>query len=218
MSRIVVFGASGMIGQRVLREALDRGHQVTAVARDTSKITASADGLTVTAGDVTDPESVAGLALGADVVVSAIAPPRVPGADAEGALIAAADGLIDGLRPLGEDAPLLIVVGGAGSSEVAPGVRLVDSPGFPDLYKAEALAHAATLEHFRRAVDLAWTVLSPAATIAPGERTGVFRLGRDELITDAEGNSNISAEDFAVAVIDEAEKPSHLGHRFTIGY
>jgi uncharacterized protein len=222
MSKIVVFGASGMIGERVLREALDRGHQVTAVARDASKITRSADGstggLTVAAGDVTDPESVAGLALGADVVVSAVAPPRAAGADAEGALVAAANGLIDGLRPLGEDAPMLIVVGGAGSLEVSPGVRLVDTPDFPDVYKAESLAQAAALEHYRAVVDLAWTVLSPAATIAPGERTGVFRLGHDELIADAEGNSSISAEDFAVAVLDEAESPSHLGRRFTLAY
>jgi len=218
MARIVVFGASGMIGRRIVREALDRGHHVTAVARDISRITSSAEGLTVAAGDATDPQSVAGLALGSDVVVSAIAPPHGPGVDAEEALLAAADGLIDGLRPLGEDAPLLIVVGGAGSLEVAPGLRLLDAPGFPDEYRPAALAHAAALEHYRKVVDLAWTVLSPPTTIAPGERTGVFRLGGDTLLSDAEGNSNISAEDFAVAILNEAEAPSHLGHRFTAAY
>jgi uncharacterized protein len=218
MARIVVFGASGMIGRRVVREALDRGHHVTAVARDVSKITASADGLTVAAGDATDPQSVAGLALGSDVVVSAIAPPQEPGADTEGALLAAADGLIDGLRPLGEDAPLLIVVGGAGSLEVAPGLRLLDAPGFPDEYRPAALAHTAALEHYRKVVDLAWTVLSPPTAIAPGERTGVFRLGSDSLLSDEAGNSSISAEDFAVAILNEAEEPSHLGHRFTAAY
>ena len=218
MSKIVIFGASGMIGQRVLREALDRGHQVTAVARDTTKIISSADGLTVAAGDVTDPSIVAELSTGADVVVSAIAPPRAADADPKGALLAAADGLIDGLSPIGEDAPLLIVVGGAGSLETSPGVRLVDAPDFGELYKPEALAQAAVLAHFRTVVDLAWTVISPPATIAPGTRTGKFRVGDNELITDAEGISTISAEDFAVAIVNEAEKPAHVGHRFTVGY
>ena len=217
MSKIVVFGASGMIGQRLVREALTRGHQVTAVARDTARITVSADGLTVAAGDVSDPSAVSDLARGADVVISAISA-RVPGGDARQTLLAATDGLIDGLRPLGEDAPLLIVVGGAGSLEVAPGVRLVDAPGFPDAYKAEALAHVAALDHLRATVDLAWTYLSPAAEIAPGERTGVFRLGDDQLVSDEKGDSHISAEDYAVAVLDEAENPRHVGRRFTLGY
>jgi putative NADH-flavin reductase len=222
MSKIVVFGPSGMTGHHVLREALHRGHQVTAVTGDASRAAPSPDRpanrLTIAAGDVTNPESVATLSLGADIVVNAVAPPREPGADPEDALVAAANGLIDGLRPLGEDAPMLIVVGDAGSLEVSPGVRLVDTPGFPDLHRAESLAQATAPEHYRAVVDLAWTVLSPAAVITLGERTGVFRLGDDELVTDADGNSAISAKDLAVAVLDEAESPSHLGRRFTLAY
>jgi uncharacterized protein len=217
MAKIVLFGASGMIGQRVLREALDRGHEVTAVARDTSKLTRTDPKSTVTSGDVTDPGSVAKLAAGADVVISAIST-RAPGGDPEAALAAVADSLIRGLRSLAPDAPRLIIVGGAGSLEVAPGVRLVDTPEFPAAYKSESLAHAGLLGVFRGVTDLEWTYLSPAAEIAPGERTGTFRLGDDELVVDAAGESRISAEDYAVALVDEAETPKHVGRRFTVGY
>jgi putative NADH-flavin reductase len=218
MAKIVIFGGSGMIGQRAVREALGRGHEVTAVVRDPSKLTDPHPNLTVAAGDVTDPGTVARLGSGADVVINAISPPRVPGADPAAALIAAADSLIAGLRGLGEGAPRLLVVGGAGSLLVAPGLRLVDAPGFPDAYKAEALAHADALAVYRGVEDLEWSYLSPPATISPGERTDAFRLGGDELVADAEGNSHISAEDYAIALIDEAENPKHLRQRFTLAY
>jgi len=109
-------------------------------------------------------------------------------------------------------------VGGAGSLEVAPGVRLVDAPGFPELHKAEALAQGEALAVFRGVSDLEWSFLSPAAVIAPGERTGAFRLGGDQLLADADDNSHISAEDYAIALIDEAEEPKHTGRRFTVAY
>jgi uncharacterized protein len=218
MAKVVLFGASGMIGQRVLREALSRGHEVTGVVRDTSKLTESDPKLTIAAGDVTDSASVAKFAAGADVVISATAAPRVAGGDPEAVLTAAAHGLIEGLRSLGPDAPRLIVVGGAGSLEVAPGVRLLDAPGFPEEYRAEALAGSAMLGIFRGVSDLEWSYLSPAIEIAPGERTGAFRLGGDEVLADAEGNSRISAEDYAIALVDEAETPKHVRRRFAVAY
>ncbi|MBO4272932.1 NAD(P)-dependent oxidoreductase [Microbispora triticiradicis] len=112
----------------------------------------------------------------------------------------------------------LVQVGGAGSLEVAPGVRLVDTPDFPEVYKKEALAGAATLALYREAGDLDWTYVSPAAEIAPGERTGSYRLGGERLLTDAEGRSFVSAEDYAVAVADLLEKGGHARERITVAY
>ena len=114
--------------------------------------------------------------------------------------------------------PRLVIMGGAGSLEVAPGQRLVDQPGFPDVYRSEALAHAALLGRLREVRDVRWAYASPAAEIAPGERTGEFRLGGDTLLSDESGRSFISAEDFAIALVDEAESGAHLGTRFTAGY
>ena len=219
MAKIVIFGGSGMIGQRATRAAFNRGHEVTVVVRDPSKVTDSHPNLTVTAGDVTDPGAVAKAAAGADVVISAISPPRgVPGSDPAAVLTAAADSLISGLRSLGSDAPRLLIVGGAGSLEVAPGVRHVDAPGFNEMHRAEALAQGEALAVFRGVSDLEWSYLSPAASIAPGERTGAFRIGGDQLLSDADGKSHISAEDYVIALLDEAEQPRHVRQRFTVAY
>jgi putative NADH-flavin reductase len=221
MTNIVIFGGTGMIGQRAVREALSRGDKVTAVARDTSRITDQDPNLTVKAGDVTDPQSVVALAAGADVVISAVSPPRetwADGAQTQAHASEVLDGLLTGLRSLGADAPRLIVVGGAGNLLAAPGIRLIDTPDFPAEYKNEALAHATLLKGLRGVSDLEWVYFSPPVMIAPGERTGTFRLGGDELLTDAEGNSSISAEDYAVALIDEAENPKHVREHFTIAY
>lgn len=215
--QVVVFGASGMIGQRVLAESLERGHHVTAVARDPKKIEGGNPQLAVVAGDVTDPAAVTRVAQGQDAVIVAVSQ-RGPGLDQKAAYQAVGAGLVEGLRALGEDAPRLVLVGGAGSLEVAPGKRLVDQPGFPDAYKGEALAHADLLEWLRGVKDVKWSYASPAAEIAPGERTGTFRLGGDALLSDAQGRSFITAEDFAVALVDEAESGAHLGERFTAAY
>ena len=217
MSTIVIFGASGMIGQRAVREALSRGHEVTAVVRNPAKVTEQHPNLTVKAGDVTDPAAVEKLVAGADAVISTVSP-RDPGSEPRDQVVANIDGLVTALRSLGENAPYLLVVGGAGSLLVGSGERLVDQPFFPDMYKTEALAHAAGLEKLRGVTDVAWTYVSPAGVIAPGQRTGDFRLGDDYLVTDSAGNSNISAEDYAIVLIDEAEKREHIGRRFTAAY
>jgi putative NADH-flavin reductase len=217
MAKVVLFGASGMIGRRALAEALNRGHEVTAVVRDPSRITAESEKLTVLTGDVSDPATVTRVAEGADTVIAAVSQ-RGPGLDQTAAYRKVGESLIEGLRRLGKDAPPVVIVGGAGSLEVAPGQRLVDQPGFPDAYKGEALAHAELLDWLRGVTDVKWACLSPAAAIAPGKRTGVFRLGGDQLITGSDGNSFISVEDFAVALVDEAESNTHIGERFTVGH
>lgn len=217
MARFVVFGAGGMIGRRVLAEALQRGHVVTAVGRDPAKIAEAHGNLTVEAGDVTDPATVTRLAQGADAVIAAVSQ-RGPGLNQKAAYQRVGSALVDGLRALGADSPRLVLVGGAGSLEAAPGQRLVDQPGFPDVYKPEALAHADVLGWLRGVRDVEWTYASPSAEIAPGERTGRFRLSGDALITDSNGKSFITAEDFAVALVDEAESGEHTGRRFTAGY
>ncbi|MFF8311174.1 NAD(P)-dependent oxidoreductase [Streptomyces lydicus] len=216
MSTIALFGANGSIGSRILNEALQRGHQVTAVVRDPAKITTSHPGLTVATGDVLDPAAVAAVAEGHDVVVSAVG-----GGDGPGHLATirpAAESLVAGLRTLGDGAPRLIAVGGAGSLRTPDGKQVWDAEGLPEFLLQIMHAHGDALDFYRSVSDVRWTNVSPAATIAPGERTGRYRTADDDLITDAEGNSRISTEDYAVAVLDEIERPRHLGARFTVGY
>ena len=211
--KIVLFGATGMIGQRILHEAVGRGHSVTAIARDPSKITETGPDVSPVAGDVLDTKAVAEQVKGADAVVSSVS----PGAGANDIYEKAAKSLIEGLKSAG--VKRLIFVGGAGSLEVAPGVQLVDTPGFPEIYKARALAMRDELNYVRaNGGDLDWTYISPAAIIHPGERTGTFRIGGDQLLVDAEGNSYISAEDFAIGLVDEIESSAHLKQRITLGY
>jgi putative NADH-flavin reductase len=214
----VIFGGSGMIGRRAVLEAVSRGHKVTAVVRDPAKMTSKHADLTVVTGDVTDPATVAKLAAGADAVISAVSPATVADADPEVTFAPVVAGLVEGLRAAGADAPPLVVVGGAGSLRLPGGERLMDAPFFPDEYKSAALAHADLLDRLRRVPDLAWSYFSPASVIAPDKRTGTFRLGGDDLVFDADGESFISAEDYAVALVDEAESPKHVRERFTIAY
>jgi uncharacterized protein len=212
--RIALFGASGTIGRRIAQEALDRGHTVTAILRHPDGLDLRHEHLTAVAGDVTDPARVARAVAGHDVVVSAIAP---SGDQQPQILVQAAHALIEGLPRAG--VKRLVVVNGAGSLEVAPGMHLVDTPDFPAAWRPVSLAHRDTLEVYRAArADLDWTVLSPAALIQPGERTGTYRTGTDQLLTDAAGQSRISAEDYAVALLDEVETPRFIRQRFTVAY
>jgi putative NADH-flavin reductase len=202
--KIAVIGASGNAGSRISAELARRGHSVTAIARNPEKIAAQAK-VTPTKGDVMDQAGLARLLAGHDAAISSVHflasdPAKLIGAAKE--------------SKVGR----YLVVGGAGSLEVAPGVRLVTTPGFPVAYKAEAEKGAAFLDLLRAEKELNWTFLSPSALFVAGERTGKFRLGTDQLLTAADGKSSISFEDFAVALADEIERPAHIRQRFTIGY
>ena len=209
---IVVYGASGMIGQRITQEALNRGHKVTAIVRHPSGFTLTHSNLTIKEGNILDPNDTARAVAGHDAVINATR----QAADPPGQTYAdAAHALIDGLTRAG--VRRLIVVGGAGSLEVAPGLQLVDTPNFPAAWRPGALALRDALTVYRTA-DLDWTYFSPANRIAPGERTCHYRTGTDQLVTDEKGESHISAEDYAVALIDELETPRFVRQRFTVAY
>ncbi|WP_433264963.1 NAD(P)-dependent oxidoreductase [Actinosynnema sp. CS-041913] len=201
--RITVFGAAGGVGSRVVAEAGQRGHEVTAVSRGPRP------GFEV--GDASVAADVARLATGRDLVVGATRP--APGRERELAVTAKA--LLDGLRGT---TTRLILVGGAGSLITPNGVLVHDEPDFPPDLRPIALACTEQLDVVRAESEVDWTYLSPPAVLEPGERTGGYRLGRDDLIVDAEGKSAISLEDFAVALLDEAALPRHRRTRFTVGY
>jgi uncharacterized protein len=202
--KIAVVGASGNAGSRIASELARRGHSVTAIARNPEKI-ASLPNVTAKKGDAHNQAALAKLLAGHDSAISSI---HFLASDPEKLIGAAKDSAVG----------RYLVVGGAGSLEVAPGVRLVTTPGFPAIYKAEAEKGAAFLDRLAREKDLNWTFISPSALFIPGERTGKFRLGTDQLLTAADGKSSISFEDFAVALADEIERPAHIRKRFTVGY
>jgi putative NADH-flavin reductase len=210
--KIALFGATGMVGSRIAAEAAGRGHQVSALARNPARVPAGVANLKAAQADLLDAASVAAAVRGHDVVASAYAPPQ----DHLATLTDATRALVEGVRAAG--LKRLVVVGGAGSLEVAPGKQLVDTAGFPDAYKPIALAHRVVFDYYRTVTDLAWTFFAPAALIAPGERTGTFRTGANTLIADAEGNSRISAEDYAIAFVDELEHGRFVRQIATVAY
>ena len=202
--KIAVAGASGRAGSCITAELARRGHNVTGIARNPDKIAKLAN-VTAVAGDANDRAALAKLWAGHDVAVSSIH-----------FLVSDAETLIGAAKDSG--VPRYLVVGGAGSLEVAPGVQLVTTPNFPAQYKAEAEKGAAFLDRLRQEKELNWTFLSPSALIDFGNRTGKFRVGADQLLVDSAGKSWISFEDFAVAMADEIERPAHIRKRFTVGY
>ncbi|WP_353186622.1 NAD(P)-dependent oxidoreductase [Bosea sp. (in: a-proteobacteria)] len=202
--KVALIGASGFIGSRLLAELSARGHAVTAIVRSPEKV-ASLPGVTAVKGDVFDRDGLAALLAGHDAAISAV---HFTASDPQILLAAVKQ---SGVKRY-------LVVGGAGSLEVAPGVKLVDTPDFPAAYRDEAQKGGVFLDLLKQEPALDWTFLSPSALIQPGERTGKFRLGTDQLLVDAKGDSAISAEDYAVALVDELEKPAHRRRRFTVGY
>jgi putative NADH-flavin reductase len=217
---ILLFGASGAIGQAAAAELLDRGHAVTGITRSGAPV----DGLDiqVIAGDATDPAIVSTLTQGVGAVLSTAGPrrPEPEGdgdADPAGALVEVARGLTEGMRIAGSRR--LVVTGGAGSLRTPSGELLMGTPEFPAAWRPVAQAHARALDEvYRAAGDLDWTCVSPAALIEPGERTGRYRTGGDDLLTDGNGVSRITIADFAVALADVIEAGAPLRRRITVAY
>jgi putative NADH-flavin reductase len=201
--KIALIGATGNAGSRILTELSRRGHTVTAIARNPQKVP-ELKGVTPLQADADDVAGLAAALRGHDVVISSV---HFTASDP--------NKLIEAVQAAGVGRYL--VVGGAGSLEVAPGVKLIDTPQFPAIYKAEAAAGGAFLDLLRRQTSLNWTFLSPSAMFVAGERTGKFRIGGDQLLTTDKGSS-ISFEDYAIAMADEIEKPVHSRKRFTVGY
>jgi putative NADH-flavin reductase len=201
--KAALIGASGKVGTRILRELTDRSHSVTAIARNPESVPAMPN-VTPKKGDIANRGELAATLKGHDAVISSV---RFLGLDAEA--------LIEAVRASG--VKRYLVVGGAGSLEVAPGVTLFSTPKFPEAARPEAGAGIAFLDRLRQEKELDWTFLSPSALFVPGERTGKFRLGKDQLLTGEKG-STVSYEDYAIALVDELEKPVHSRQRFTVGY
>lgn len=201
--KIALIGATGRAGSEILKELVRRGHAVTAIVRNPEKVPAVAN-VTAKKGDVFDKAKLTDLLKDHDAVISAVhflqSDPRI---------------LIDAVKASG--VKRYLVVGGAGSLEVAPGVALVTTPSFPAEYKAEATKGGDFLGLLRQEKELDWTFLSPSALFFEGPRTGTFRLGKDQLLSNEKGSS-ISFADYAIALADEIEKPARSRQRFTVGY
>ena len=220
--KILIYGATGKVGSQAVNEALNRGHIVTAVSRDPSRITRVHDRLSAVQGDVLDPESVAGLVAGQDVVIISVRGVLGKSKDPNDAIQRIApERVVNVLREIGDGAPRLIHVGGAGSLEVEPGVLYADKLPkvfLPKSLELEIAGQVLALEYLRTVTDVGWSYATPAKNFTNGKRTGTFRIGGDQLLEDSRGRSRISRADFAVALIDEAENAEHVQQRFSVAY
>ncbi len=212
--KAVIIGATGFVGRRVVDEALARGLQVTAIARQMKDLPDNPN-LTVALGDVADTRWLAQQLTGQDVVISTYNPGWGED-DLYKKTAAGAQQILDAVKQSG--VKRLLYVGGAGSLEVAPGVELVDTPQFPENIRPGAQAVRDLRNKLRHESQLDWTYLSPAALLEPGKRTGQFRLGTTQLLMNGETPASISVEDLAVAIIDEIEKPQFIKAQFTAAY
>ena len=208
---VALYGATGKAGSRILKELVDRGHRVTAIVRSPQKLPQSSPAVVVRQDDLSDPKKIAAAVNGVEAVISAYGPAH----DDPDAIVGVTQRQIEALSR-GTNARL-IVVGGAGTLHVAPGVTLIDSGYLPEPVLPIARAHAKAF-NLLRASTVDWTYLAPAAYFEPGERTGKFRLGKDELVANAQQESRISMEDYAIALVDELETPRHRRQRFSVGY
>lgn len=212
--KVAILGATGFVGSALLKEALDRGHIVTAIVRQPEKLE-KREGLTVKVGDVYDTASLPALIRGNDAVISAFNPgwkdPNLYDDQVRGTA-----SIIAAIKEAG--IKRVLWVGGAGGLLVKPGVRVIDSPDMPLWVRPGSLATMNALDQLRKEPELDWSYLSPSAELKSGVRTGKFRLGTDQLLVDAAGQSKISVQDYAVAMIDELERPAHVRRRFTVGY
>lgn len=215
--KISMFGGRGNIGQSIAREALSRGHSVRAIMRDAAHVEGLPEGVEVVTGDAADGDSVAAAVAGSDAIISAIGPNGAAG-QSPSILIDAAHGLIAGAKKGG--VKRILVVGGAGTLEVEPGIQAVDRPDFPERARPNSLAQREVLSIYGSSESdgLDWTYVSPAGTIAAGERLGHYRQGFDQMLYDDHGESRISYEDYAIGMIGELESGANRRRRITFAY
>ena len=219
---IVIYGATGEVGSHIVREALDRGHRVTAVSRHPDQFKMQHANLNVVKGDLLDRESVAETVTGQDVVVLSVRGVIGNSGTADSALqFIAAENLVDVLFRTGDNAPRLLHVGGSGSLEVEPGVLFAEKLPkilLPKNLEIEILGQILALEFYRKVDDVNWTYVTPPMNFTNGPRTGVFRIGGDRALEDNRGRCRLSRADFAVALIDEAEQAKYARQRISVAY
>jgi putative NADH-flavin reductase len=216
--KIALIGASGFVGSAILKESIDRGHEVTAISRHPEKITLESNNLKKIKADVLHEEEVTAAVKGNDVVISAYNPgwanPRI-----HDEFLSGAASIQSGVKKSG--VKRFFTVGGAGSLYVGPDTQFIDTPQFPAEWKPGALAAREYLNRIRNEKELEWTFLSPAIEMhqgTSGKRTGKYRSGLDNPVFDENGRSIISVEDMAIAILDEVENPKHIRRRFTVAY